>query len=347
MSTYTLNICYSTYCRGERFLKDIEELLENKDLRFHITVQDNHSEDGSFERLQTINDPRFQLRQNDNNLTSHPNHKRSLMNNPDAEYLLFCIDKDYVKAQYISQFIDYLENEKPIFGFVDLYHSEFQTPEVFSAGYEALRHLGYLSKHPSGFLWKKELLYQEFNKKYFKDFSMKFDFWFDVVTAHFAAKYPGVIIHIPLFTHAPFRKDINYMKAPSLSYNEDNIYFGKSKCWETYRIYINDLLSLEIALKDKQNLAYRMAATLIGQVTLSLRKIYQKRDETKRYNLKLKTITWQEMLDNTLISLKLFNQLMSKSENFFMRFLKSCVLLGWSLKNITIVCLKGTIKKPK
>ncbi len=126
MSKYTLNISFSTYCRGEQFLKDIQALLTSKDIRFRITVQDNHSEDGSFEALQSIEDERFVVRQNDKNLTSHPNHKKSLLNNPDAEYILFSIDKDFVNPEYISQFVDYLEKEKPYYGYLNLYNAKGQ-----------------------------------------------------------------------------------------------------------------------------------------------------------------------------------------------------------------------------
>lgn len=338
---YTLNICYSTFCRGKRFFDDINELLQNKDKRFHITVQDNHSEDGSFEALNSIDDPRFHLRRNDRNLTSHPSHKLSLLNNNDAVYLLFSIDKDYINPEYISQFIDYLENEKPSYGYVELYKADNRPSENYSFGYNAITNFGYLSKHPSGFFWKKDLYYQEVEKSYFKNLPMKFDFWFDVVTAHLASNYTGTIIYIPLIIHAPFRKDINYMQSPTLSYNEDNIYFGKKKRWETYNIYINDLFSLDISLDVKKDLAFKLTANLISQVTLELRMIYQNIVETNRYSIASRTITLKEMLYNSFVSIKIYNKLLGQYETLFARIYNSFLLMGMFINNIS----KGFFRK--
>ena len=192
MNMYTLNICYSTFCRGKRFLDDINELLQNKDKRFHVTVQDNHSEDGSFEALNSIDDPRFLLRRNDRNLTSHPSHKLSLLNNNDADYLLFSIDKDYINPEYISQFIDYLEKEKPSYGFVELYKADNRPAKNYSFGYNAITNLGYLSKHPSGFFWKKDLYYQEIEKSYFKNAFTQYTSPSYTVCPTFIVAYPLV-----------------------------------------------------------------------------------------------------------------------------------------------------------
>lgn len=75
----------------------------------------------------------------------------ALSNNPDAEYLLFVIDKDFIDIHRLQDFIDYLQKKKPTFGYLDLYALCTEGVENFSAGREAMTKLGYLGKHPSGY----------------------------------------------------------------------------------------------------------------------------------------------------------------------------------------------------
>jgi hypothetical protein len=346
MSKYVLNICYSTYCRGEQFLKDIQSLLTDKDNRFRITIQDNHSEDGSFEALKEISDPRLTLRQNASNLTAHPNHKLALANNPDAEYLLFSIDKDYVDPEHISEFIDYLEKEKPVFGYLNLYHPKGAPVKHYRAGRDAMKYLAYLCKHPSGYFWKNNIYSREIEKAYFKNLPMKFDWWFDLITAHLAAEYPGAIVDIPVYIHALYRQE--YISKPShtLSYDESNIYFGYKKRMENFELMVKDLLDLNLMQKDKSYIAFRMTKRLSDWVTVSLRHIYLNKRETLRYNLTSRKIGWFEMQRNVLNALALYFNLMYGRENVFGLLLKSCTIGGWSMLKSTKLCIKEIIRKP-
>ncbi len=345
MSKYTLNVSFSTYCRGEQFLKDIQTLLTSKDNRFRITVQDNHSEDGSFEALQSIKDVRFVVRQNRENLTSHTNHKKSLLDNPGAEYILFSIDKDFVNPEYISQFIDYMEEEKPYYGFLNLDNAYGQENIVYQAGEDAINNLGYLCKHPSGFFWRRDLLEHEMQQEYFKQLPMKFDFWFDLVTAHFAAKYPGQVCNIPLFIHAPYRKEYQGKLVPTLSYNEDNIYFGFSKRMETFEIFLKDLTSLEISNEMLQRSAFHLLKGTLEKVTTGLRAVYHKKNECIRYNLKYRTFSFGELIYNAHAALKLYKKMMNGHESAKSLFLKCFLAYSYTLLRTAKFCLTEKYEK--
>ena len=345
MSKYTLNISFSTYCRGEQFLKDIQALLTSKDIRFRITVQDNHSEDGSFEALQSIEDERFVVRQNDKNLTSHPNHKKSLLNNPDAEYILFSIDKDFVNPEYISQFVDYLEKEKPYYGYLNLHNAKGQEDITYEAGVDAITNLGYLCKHPSGFFWRRYLLEQEMQQDYFTRLPMTFDFWFDLATAHLAAKYPGQVCNIPLFIHAPFRKEYQGKLVPTLSYNEDNIYFGFPKRMETFEIFLKDLTSLEISKEVLQNVAFHLLRGTLGQVTIGLRAVFHKKNECIRYNLKYRTYSLSELMSNARAALNLYKREMKGHESALSLFAKCFLAYNYTLLRTAKFCLTEKYEK--
>jgi len=345
VNKYTLNVCFPTYCRGDQFFEDIKSLLTNKDKRFRVTIQDNHSEDGSFEALQKIDDSRLILYRNESNLTGIPNTKLALANNSGAEYLLFSIDKDYVDPKYISEFIDYLEKENPVFGYLDLYRSKGQPAEHYSAGVDALKKIGYLCKHPSGYFWRNDVYTRETNKNYFKNLPMKFDWWFDLLTAHFAAEYPGVIVHIPVFIHAIYRPEYMGRFNPTLSYNEENIYFGFSKRMEDFELCVYDLINLDLNIKIKQHIAFIMAYRLVANVTINLRNLYHNKRTTKRYNLINRTITWSEMFGNTSKALKLYISLMMSSENILPLLGKSFLLLGWSVLRTAPMCIKEFFRK--
>lgn len=345
MNKYVLSICIPTYNRSKTLVPFIKNYLNCKDSRFCITVQDNCSTDGSYEALSKITDSRFVLRQNTSNIGGMPNAKCALANNIEAEYLLFCIDKDFVDMKRISDFIDFLEAERPAYGYLDLYKLKPDCIEKYPEGIKALIKTGYLSKHPSGYFWRRELFEEEITKPYFKALPFKFDFWFDFLCAHFAVKFQGYIVYMPVVLHG--QQNPYSIPNKSICYNEHNIYFSLNKQIETFNIYICDLKELSLSIKDKRNMALRLFKRQILSSSIGLRKKYHNRSLCWHYNLQTKTVSWREMFVNSLYVASTYRKLMRGFENVLIVFIKSIILLGYTTSKFSIISIKESLSQKK
>lgn len=342
MKNYKLCICYATYNRGCVFFQDISTLLLNKDPRFCINIQDNKSTDGSFEKWSEIQDERLTIRRNAENIGAIPNSIASLSAHPDAEYVMYCIDKDYINPAYISQFLDYLEKEEPYFGYIDIYNKEKGSTEHYTKGREAILKTSYLSRHPSGFFWKTELLEEEFSQQYFKLMDSSFDFWFDLMTAHFAVKYDGEFVKIPLFIQNQYREEYKDGGARSLTYSIDNLYFGIPKRLETYRIYIDDLFSLNLSVEDKRYIAYKQTVRTIGMLTGQYRSALNNSATCNHYGINKRKVGYGELMRNVYKGLKAYKKVMKGRESKISLGVKSFFLYNaFAVRIIQLILMRN------
>lgn len=298
---YTLCICIPTYNRSNILVPALSKYLSLKDQRFCITLQDNCSTDGSFERLSQILDNRIKLRQNFMNVGGISNSKAAVSQICDSEYIMFSIDKDELDIDYLPKFINFLEKERPTFGFVDLYGERTHGFEIYNHGSEAVLHTSYLSKHPTGFFWRKDLLEEEMGKSYFKSQPEDFDFGFELVCAHLAISHPAYIVHIPCIRHG--KKLSTNIKAilstsKTIIYNNSNYYFGVSKRIETFVIYLSDLLNLQLSSKEKERLSLLLLDRTMQLVSTSLRQILHNNWESYHYNFEWRIMPLYEMISN-------------------------------------------------
>lgn len=298
MSLFTLCICYPTYNRGRIFINDIKELLSNTDARFCIKIQDNNSDDGSFEELSSINDSRLFIEQNPQNIGGISNTNRVFYNCPDAEYILFCLDKDKVDKRFLSDFIDFLKANNPHSGLINLYpSSEKRLFDIKKAGVESIENTAYLSRHPSGSFWNKKEL-ESYIDKIDSNITSTFPFWIDVLQANFALNHDSYIVYIPVIIHAPFRKDYMAARPKTLTYSENNIYFSLKKRVEAYIYYMKDLEVRQIIQSDKERLTYKMLLRVLSLVTIGAIRAYGDEGNCWHYNVAPRKITIKECLDN-------------------------------------------------
>jgi hypothetical protein len=344
MCKYILNICIPTYNR-KTLIYNIESYLRCKDQRFCITIQDNCSTDGSYEALKQITDNRFELRRNASNIGGSPNSKCVLEDNFDSKYLLFILDKDFIDINRISEFIDFLEKESPTFGYLDLYNLKQDCVENYQPGIESIIKIGYLKRHPSGYFWQRALFENEIAKPYFKALPYKFDFWFDLLCSHFAVNNSGCIVYLPLVLHGP--RNPHFIPNKTISYNENNLFFGCSKNIEILNHFINDLNDLDLPKKDKYDIALRLFISTMYAVSTALRNTYHNDRICFHYDLQRRTVSWWEMFCNSLKVLRAYNLLMKSSECFLSRLVKSILVLGYSVIRFSILCIKELFVKPR
>lgn len=342
MTNKVLSICIPTYNRKDVLLAEVKEYLSLNDSRFSIVVQDNCSTDGTREEVRAIQDGRLVYRRNELNLGPLPNAIKSLSEN-DSAYLLFTIDKDLVNINELSNFIDYLEHKEPNFGYVDLSNNKSRQIIDISKGMKSLEKTAYLSKHPSGYFWKRDLFENEICQSYFQGIDPKFDFPFEIINAHLSVRYGATIVVMPLIINANMRG----LTGKTLSYNESNIYYSCFKRLEAFQLYLSDFLTLDVPLQEKEVFATTLFKRTLGQVTVSLKRILRHKSLCHHYGLTPRIVSTREMFKNMRQTQRLFNRIATPvlGRKVVMRLSIRCIF-----RNVLSVCKHQLLElfvKPK
>lgn len=299
-----LTICIPTYNRKDVLLNDVSKYLSSKDQRFALKINDNASYDGTFEALSLIKDERLEINKNPLNVGTR--NGICALSNSQTKYILFLLDKDTIDIKELPHFIDYLEKERPCFGYIDLNINSEYSVENFMAGLDSILNVAYLCKHPSGFFWRKDIFEEEIKKDFYKEEKVStFDFMLDLINGPVASKHPASIVHMPVVINANIRRDLPKGKYKgSFTYNVSNIWFGKEKRIFEYQTYLRSALSLDLPAEDKQKLVLSLTDKGIARVTTGLFDIMQNKAACDHYHLHTRVVSIKEMYKNTIEILK-------------------------------------------
>lgn len=295
MKKYLLTICIPTYNRSLVY-DDVIQYLSVNDNRFCVRVQDNCSTNGLWEKLNTIHDDRLILRQNKENIGGIPNQLAVLYGNSQSEYSMIFVDKDFVYLDKLSCFLDFLDKNKPAFGYTYL-EGDVINPEIitYSRGNEALNNMAYRCDHPTGRFFKSDLITCEMGKDYFGKIDKKFDFVLDVINAHLAISYDATLYKESLIRAANKRE---YPIGKTLTYNENNVYFSKNMRLMAYELFIKDIKDI-VTDKECYSIAMRnLFKRFSGLVTLQMRRFFQQKSICEHYNIQTRVVTFYEQAIN-------------------------------------------------
>ena len=313
-----LTICIPTYNRKDVLINEIIDYLSCNDCRFRVKVNDNYSTDGTREALENIKDPRLLCCFNSENLGSIPNWILSLSNNT-SDYLLFVLDKDFVDVKKLPLFLDYLEKERPFFGYIELDLSKSDSIETMEPGFDNILKMAYLDKHPSGYFYRRDLFEKAILKDSYLRIDKKFDFPFEVINAEMALEYSSTIYPSGLIITANLRKDV--VEGKTLSYNESNIWYGVPRRCVEYGYYLNNALSLDIPPKLIARLCRIVTETALYNVTVVFRNLMNNDVACNHYNIQKRTVGLMEMSCNAKQIMEIFSNESKKIIVWYKRFL--------------------------
>lgn len=292
----TLTICIPTYNRKDVIIKDVHNYLLCKDKRFCIKVSDNKSTDGTFEELSNIMDERLFISQNETNIGSVPNWIQAL-SGCNSDYILFLLDKDFLDIDLLPTFLDYLENNKPNFGYVDLDISKRGGIKEIPKGIEGVCKMCYLDKHPSGYFYRKCLFEKAVCHPTFLAIDKMFIFPFEVLNGSIAVHYSSSIFEFPLIINASLREKKD---TRTLSFNDSNIWFGGPKRFVEYNYYLDNALNIGLNKRETALLTKRILSVQLGYVTYGLRTLYKDEEACYHYYVKTRNVPFKEMMGNVI-----------------------------------------------
>ena len=319
-----LTICIPTYNRKEVLINEVKDYLSVNDNRFLVKVSDNCSTDGTQEALKTIEDSRLVINYNKENLGSIPNWIKALSDN-ESEYLIFTLDKDLVDINQLKSFLDFLECEKPCFGYADLDISKPIGYEKMEPGFDNVLKMAYLDKHPSGYFYRRDLFEEAIKKDSFLRLDKRFDFPFEVINAELAVSYPSAIVKGGLITTANRRQDTKEGK--TLSYDDSNIWFGAPRKLIEYKYYFISAQNIGLSKSNTIGLLYHLLYRSYLDVTISLRNLMRNDVVCTHYNIKQRNVSLAEMRNN----LKKMQNVFASNTYQTIPFINRCIIDKWAL----------------
>lgn len=254
-TSFELSICIAAYNRGYELYEKITNILAYSGDDVQIVVADNASTDNTVELLRQIQDKRVKLITNTQNKGPTFNYIRALREG-DGRYLMFMTDKDTLKPEYLEALIHYLNQYEIGTGYCQLNYTGQNKAEVFKAGFEALDEVAYLSKHPTGYLYKRNLL-QEINKMEWYENKQNVDsFPFEFLCAQLACKHKAGIIYLPLLETKKLEK--NQEKSLTYSERNNNIFFSPENRYSFMLKCLEHMETLEISALQREELTKKV-----------------------------------------------------------------------------------------
>jgi len=118
-----LSIFIPVYNEAAYLEQCIASLQSNHSAAFEVILSDNHSNDGTYENLQSINDSRFKIVRPPRKLSPLKHHWFAF-NHCKGEYVFFIGGDDYFEDGIIDRIIPNLQNNKIIFGLMRCFNDK-------------------------------------------------------------------------------------------------------------------------------------------------------------------------------------------------------------------------------
>jgi len=290
-----ISFCIPTYNRSEKVYNLVIELLKYVSDDIEVVVLDNHSTDNTKARLTTIKDSRFAFYENERNLGGIYNGLK-VMTKGKGDFIVFCTDKDYINHQNIFKLISFLKRNIDIaVAFCKLNTNEDEGPQIYTKGFEALKVMAYLSKHPTGYIYKNEYLSSLNIEDNFSDTSKVMAFPFEFICAEMCLLGKAAIVNIPLCSTEP-REEARRYKSHTYSGKDENAYFLPERRYDLLDNYIKHIENLNICNKYKRFLVKKVLNQELIFATIGFKQVCNDLYFCAHYNMKPRNIGAIELL---------------------------------------------------
>lgn len=304
---YILSICIPTYNRYTSISCLVESLLNIDEKRFNIVVQDNCSTDETENYFKTISSSRVEYRRNKANKGAAFNYMESLRNN-EGVYSLFMIDKDLIDVSLLTDFINILENRKLEFGYIELgLKSDCNNYiSTYKKGEESILKTAYLSKHPTGFFYRSEMITDQLINNYFNKEGLSFPFPFEIINAYLGIKHCASVLCIPLLRQ---EEDEDAVRIKSKSYDLNNLFFAPEKRIDAFGRYFENLQSLKLSKDSFMNIFKALYKRSLYNVSLNYLSVMRNPVILLHYGIEKKDISIVDMSKYIFLLYKSYSKL--------------------------------------
>jgi glycosyltransferase involved in cell wall biosynthesis len=330
-----LSFCIPTYNRIDKLEKLVKNILDSPLENIEVVVLDNCSTDDTMDRIGRINDRRLIAYRNEKNTGGIVNGFKAL-SYANGIYAMLCLDKDWVEIKNVGRIIDILDEHNEVdIGYCTLNLKQEKKPEFFKAGKDAVPNMAYLSKHPTGNIYKTEIYKRQKLLETIYRSKDTFGFYSELLNAEIACFGNGIIINLP-FVFIACEEDLKNDK--TVTYTRENMYFLPRMRINEYLIYMRHLCGLGMPLKHKKTIIKEIFLRGLLLCTVFYRYVMSSDYLTAHYSIKVKNITLIDLMYYDYLFASKF-LLISLPFSFVFRFL---VCIQAHIRIVIRVILKTT-----
>lgn len=153
---YKLSFCIPTYNNEKSVHRLVIDLLTYNASDIEVVVLDNGSLDNTLNSLKLIKDDRLNIYSNGINKGALFN-MLNVLDKGRGEYLVYCTDHDHIDVNKIGQFLCFFENNTNVsFGYCEYKTNDYYNNIIYAKGFDALKNMAYITRHPTGYFFKKK-----------------------------------------------------------------------------------------------------------------------------------------------------------------------------------------------
>jgi glycosyltransferase involved in cell wall biosynthesis len=286
-----LSICIPAYNRINELKKLVLNIFSLPLHNIEVVVLDNCSTDNTLDILKTIKDERLSVYSNTENIGGELNHLKVLQLGKGI-YSLFCIDRDWLNVEYLSNFINILQQNMDVdLGYCALDITNEAEPVFFNSGVDSIINFSYVSKHPTGYFYKTEKYKSlEILNRLSLD-KDKYNFFIEIINAELAYHGKGAFIPIPLFTPCHLKDKDYYAKNKSNIINNDNFFGSPNLRIIEYGKYFMHMSTLPLSKNDKKKIMGRVVMYGLYRCTIEYKNTMKIELFVQHYQLEQKKIS--------------------------------------------------------
>jgi glycosyltransferase involved in cell wall biosynthesis len=244
-----LSICIASYNHGESLHPKIKRILEYTGNDLEVIISDNGSTDGTLGILQSISDNRLNLLSALENKGPTFNYVKALAAGT-GKYVMFMTDKDSLVFENIELVISILKNADFATGYFTLDHKGGESNIQYASNqFDCLQYFAYLSKHPTGYIYKNDLLKSLNILTNFSDTTAVGYFPFEFICAELCTHQKCAILNMPFCITAKLILGQQTEVSMTYSGKTGNLFFSPEKRFEMFEKYSAHLHSMHISRK--------------------------------------------------------------------------------------------------
>lgn len=310
-----LSICIPFYNRLDELKKNIKSIFKSNSDEFEVIIIDNCSSCNTEEEL-GINDYRLRYVKRKKAIDGRLNIS-TCFEYAYGEFCLLCLDKDYIDGNGLDEFINQLKKLPSVYGGYCAQNILHDGNIKISYNDEAAIKFSYLSRHPSGYFYKTEIVKEALNKM---DYEEKINpFCPDILCTICSVR--GNMMD--------FNKRMIFLEDPekaaeikTYSYREENLlYFYPENRTKQFIFYCKHMEKIHISKNVKDKIFYRLYKTNLVRVSFGYRTFMKNEKWCEHYMIKTRDITFKELINSKNYFMKSASLLIdSKIKRLFMLF---------------------------
>lgn len=289
-----ISFCIPTYNRVGKVFELVSNILKHEGSDIEVLVLDNCSTDGTKVLLEKIQDSRFKFIQNEKNIGGIKNPYKAL-SLAKGDFCFLCLDKDYVNPKYINELVAKLTVDNDVvFGHCELDNKKNSSDIVYDKGFQSILNMSYLSAHPSGMFYKKDIFIKSDILKDIFNSDKIFGFGFELINAEMSLKGKSLQIGLPVFTVESREECAN---TASYTYkNANDVFFSPKGRFNEFYTYTKHLYGLDICLNEKRIILKKLLRQGLMSATFGYRDIMKDISICSHYHLKSLNISSIELI---------------------------------------------------